>query len=83
MSTQTMFAYYQKGTILKVTAWTDNTAAKASNRNRTSGSAQGDHAGRRDGARLGGRAYMKEDDFKVEVDKRKAMQSQSTQQQQQ
>ena len=71
-----------KGTILKVTAWTDNTSAKASNPDPNQWVGWGDRTVDEMAHAWVNITYMKEDDFKVEVDKRKAMQSQSTQQQQ-
>jgi hypothetical protein len=72
-----------KGTILKVTAWTDNTSAKASNPDPNQWVGWGDRTVDEMAHAWVNITYMKEDDFKAEVDKRKAMQSGTTQQQQQ
>ena len=72
-----------KGTILKVTAWTDNTSAKASNPDPNQWVGWGDRTVDEMAHAWINITYMKDEDFKVEVDKRKAMQGQSTQQQQQ
>jgi hypothetical protein len=72
-----------KGTVLRVTAWTDNTSAKASNPDPNQWVGWGDRTVDEMAHAWVNIAYMKEDDFKVEVEKRKAMQPQATQQQQQ
>ena len=72
-----------KGTVLRVTAWTDNTSAKASNPDPNQWVGWGDRTVDEMAHAWVNITYMKEDDFKVELEKRKAMQSQATQQQQQ
>jgi hypothetical protein len=72
-----------KGTVLRVTAWTDNTSAKASNPDPNQWVGWGDRTVDEMAHAWVNIAYMNEDDFKVEVEKRKAMQPQATQQQQQ
>jgi hypothetical protein len=72
-----------KGTVLRVTAWTDNTSAKASNPDPNQWVGWGDRTVDEMAHAWVNITYMKEEDYKVEVEKRKTMQSQSTQQQQQ
>jgi hypothetical protein len=72
-----------KGTILKVTAWHDNTAAKKSNPDPNQWVGWGDRTVDEMAHAWINIVYMKDDDFKMEQEKRRTMQSQSTQQQQQ
>jgi hypothetical protein len=72
-----------KGTILKVTAWHDNTAAKKSNPDPNQWVGWGDRTVDEMAHAWVNIVYMKDDDFKLEVDKRKTAASQNTQQQQQ
>lgn len=69
-----------KGTILKVTSWHDNTAAKKSNPDPNQWVGWGDRTVDEMAHAWVNIVYMKDDDFKVEQDKRRATQSQSTQQ---
>jgi len=72
-----------KGTILKVTAWHDNTAGKKSNPDPNQWVGWGDRTVDEMAHAWINIVYIKDDDFKAEQEKRRAMQSQSTQQQQQ
>jgi hypothetical protein len=72
-----------KGTILKVTAWHDNTAAKKSNPDPNQWVGWGDRTVDEMAHAWVNIVYMKDDDFKLEVDKRKTAATQNTQQQQQ
>jgi hypothetical protein len=70
-----------KGTILKVTAWHDNaTAKKEQSRSEPEGGLGRSHR-RRNGARLVNIVYMKDDDFKIEQDKRRTTQTTAVPQQ--
>jgi len=71
-----------KGTILKVTAWHDNTAAKKSNPDPNQWVGWGDRTVDEMAHAWVNIVYMKDDDFKLEVDKRKTAATQNTQQQQ-
>jgi hypothetical protein len=70
-----------KGTILKVTAWHDNTTAKKSNPDPNQWVGWGDRTVDEMAHAWINIVYMKDEDFKVEQDKRRAMQAQSSQQQ--
>ena len=72
-----------KGTILKVTAWHDNTAGKKSNPDPNQWVGWGDRTVDEMAHAWINIVYMKDDDFKLEQEKRRAMLSQGTQQQQQ
>src|SRR5262245_44449599 len=69
-----------KGTILKVTAWHDNTTAKKSNPDPNQWVGWGDRTVDEMAHAWINIIYMKDDDFKVEQEKRRAM-AQSSQQQ--
>jgi len=71
-----------KGTIIKVTAWHDNTAAKKSNPDPTQWIGYGDRTVDEMAHAWLNVTYMNDKDFQAEVDARKAAQT-STQQQQQ
>ena len=70
-----------KGTILKVTAWHDNTTAKKSNPDPNQWVGWGDRTVDEMAHAWINIVYMKDEDFKVEQEKRRAMQAQSSQQQ--
>ncbi len=70
-----------KGTILKITAWHDNTAAKASNPDPNQWVGWGDRTVDEMAHAWVNITYMGEEDFKVEVEKRKTGQASNTQQQ--
>jgi hypothetical protein len=70
-----------KGTILKVTAWHDNTAAKKSNPDPSQWVGWGDRTVDEMAHAWVNIVYIKDDDFKLEQEKRRALQAQSTQQQ--
>ena len=70
-----------KGTILKVTAWHDNTAAKKSNPDPSQWVGWGDRTVDEMAHAWVNIVYIKDEDFKVEQEKRRALQAQSTQQQ--
>jgi hypothetical protein len=70
-----------KGTVLKVTAWHDNTPAKKSNPDPNQWVGWGDRTVDEMAHAWVNIVYMKDYDFKLEVEKRKATQSQNTQQQ--
>jgi hypothetical protein len=72
-----------KGTILKVTAWHDNTAGKKSNPDPNQWVGWGDRTVDEMAHAWINIVYMKDDDFKAEQEKRRALLSQGTQQQQQ
>lgn len=72
-----------KGTILKVTAWHDNTSAKKSNPDPNQWVGWGDRTVDEMAHAWINIVYMNDDDFKTEVESRRANQSRSTQQQQQ
>ena len=72
-----------KGTILRITAWHDNTAAKKSNPDPNVWVGYGDRTVDEMGHAWVNVTYMKDDDFKAEIDARRARQARSTQQQQQ
>jgi hypothetical protein len=72
-----------KGTILKVTAWHDNTSAKKSNPDPNQWVGWGDRTVDEMAHAWVNIVYMKDDDFKLEVEKRKTTATQTTQQQQQ
>jgi len=72
-----------KGTILKVTAWHDNTTGKKSNPDPNQWVGWGDRTVDEMAHAWINIVYMKDDDFKVEQDKRRAAQTATTQQQQQ
>jgi hypothetical protein len=67
-----------KGTILKVTAWHDNTTAKKSNPDPNQWVGWGDRTVDEMAHAWINIVYMKDDDFKIEQDKRKALQTTST-----
>jgi hypothetical protein len=67
-----------KGTILKVTAWHDNTTAKKSNPDPSQWVGWGDRTVDEMAHAWINIVYMKDDDFKAEQEKRKAATSQST-----
>jgi hypothetical protein len=69
-----------KGTILKVTAWHDNTTAKKSNPDPNQWVGWGDRTVDEMAHAWINIVYMKDDDFKVEQDKRRATQTTSAQQ---
>jgi hypothetical protein len=69
-----------KGTILKVTAWHDNTTAKKSNPDPNQWVGWGDRTVDEMAHAWINIVYMSDDDLKVEQDKRRAMQSSSAQQ---
>jgi hypothetical protein len=70
-----------KGTILKVTAWHDNTAAKKSNPDPNQWVGWGDRTVDEMAHAWVNIVYIKDDDFKVEQEKRRAIQTQTQQQQ--
>ena len=70
-----------KGTILKVTAWHDNTAGKKSNPDPNQWVGWGDRTVDEMAHAWINITYLSDDDLKVEQDKRRAMQGGSTQQQ--
>jgi hypothetical protein len=70
-----------KGTILKVTAWHDNTAAKKSNPDPSQWVGWGDRTVDEMAHAWVNIVYIKDEDFKGEQEKRRALQAQSTQQQ--
>ncbi len=72
-----------KGTILKVTAWHDNTTAKKSNPDPNQWVGWGDRTVDEMAHAWINIVYMKDEDFKIEQDKRRAAQTATTQQQQQ
>jgi hypothetical protein len=72
-----------KGTILKVTAWHDNTSAKKSNPDPNQWVGWGDRTVDEMAHAWINIVYMKDDDYKLEVEKRKTAQTSTTQQQQQ
>jgi hypothetical protein len=72
-----------KGTILKVTAWHDNTAAKKSNPDPNQWVGWGDRTVDEMAHAWINIVYMKDDDFKAEQEKRRTMLSQQNTQQQQ
>jgi hypothetical protein len=72
-----------KGTILKVTAWHDNTPAKKSNPDPNQWVGWGDRTVDEMAHAWINIVYIKDEDFKVEQEKRRAALAQSTQQQQQ
>jgi hypothetical protein len=67
-----------KGTILKVTAWHDNTAAKKSNPDPAQWVGWGDRTVDEMAHAWINIVYMKDDDFKAEQEKRKAATSLTT-----
>jgi hypothetical protein len=67
-----------KGTILKVTAWHDNTSAKKSNPDPNQWVGWGDRTVDEMAHAWINIVYMKDDDFKIEQDKRRAMQTTAT-----
>ncbi|HEY7172018.1 MAG TPA: hypothetical protein VH417_14305 [Vicinamibacterales bacterium] len=69
-----------KGTILKVTAWHDNTAAKKSNPDPTQWVGWGDRTVDEMAHAWVNIVYIKDEDFKVEQEKRRAIQTQTQQQ---
>ena len=71
-----------KGTILKVTAWHDNTTAKKSNPDPNQWVGWGDRTVDEMAHAWINIVYMKDEDFKVEQEKRRTTQTQNTQQQQ-
>ena len=71
-----------KGTILKVTAWHDNTSTKKSNPDPNQWVGWGDRTVDEMAHAWVNIVYMNDDDFKAEVAKRQALQTQNTQQQQ-
>ena len=71
-----------KGTILKVTAWHDNTTAKKSNPDPNQWVGWGDRTVDEMAHAWINIVYMKDEDFKIEQEKRRTMQTQNTQQQQ-
>ena len=70
-----------KGTILKVTAWHDNTAAKKTNPDPNQWVGWGDRTVDEMAHAWVNIVYMKDEDFKMEQDKRRAAASATTQQQ--
>jgi hypothetical protein len=64
-----------KGTILKVTAWHDNTTAKKSNPDPNQWVGWGDRTVDEMAHAWINIVYMKDEDFKIEQDKRRAMQT--------
>ena len=70
-----------KGTILKVTAWHDNTPAKKSNPDPTQWVGWGDRTVDEMAHAWVNIVYMKDEHFKTEVEQRRAMASSTTQQQ--
>ncbi len=72
-----------KGTILKVTAWHDNTAAKKSNPDPNQWVGWGDRTVDEMAHAWINIVYMSDDDYKLEVEKRRSQPAPSTQQQQQ
>jgi hypothetical protein len=70
-----------KGTILKVTAWHDNTIAKKSNPDPNQWVGWGDRTVDEMAHAWINIVYMKDEDFKIEQDKRKAITTTTTQQQ--
>jgi len=70
-----------KGTILKVTAWHDNTPAKKSNPDPNQWVGWGDRTVDEMAHAWINIVYMKDDDFKLEQEKRRTMQTPNTQQQ--
>ncbi|MQA28730.1 MAG: hypothetical protein GEU82_02670 [Luteitalea sp.] len=71
-----------KGTILKVTAWHDNTAAKKSNPDPNQWVGWGDRTVDEMAHAWVNIVYMNDHGFTIEVEKRRAMQAQNTEQQQ-
>jgi len=71
-----------KGTILKVTSWHDNTAAKKSNPDPNQWVGWGDRTVDEMAHAWVNIVYMKDEDFKIEQDKRRAAATANTQQQQ-
>jgi hypothetical protein len=69
-----------KGTILKVTAWHDNTAAKKSNPDPNQWVGWGDRTVDEMAHAWVNIVYIKDEDFKVEQEKRRAIQTQTQQQ---
>jgi hypothetical protein len=67
-----------KGTILKVTAWHDNTTAKKSNPDPNQWVGWGDRTVDEMAHAWINIVYMKDEDFKIEQDKRRAMTTQTT-----
>jgi hypothetical protein len=70
-----------KGTILKITAWHDNTTAKASNPDPNQWVGWGDRTVDEMAHAWVNITYISEEDFKVEVEKRSTGQTSNTQQQ--
>jgi hypothetical protein len=70
-----------KGTILKVTAWHDNTAAKKSNPDPNQWVGWGDRTVDEMAHAWVNIVFMKDEDYKLEVEKRKALTARNTQQQ--
>jgi len=68
-----------KGTILKVTAWHDNTSAKKSNPDPNQWVGWGDRTVDEMAHAWVNIVYMKDDDFKIEEDKRRATQTTTSQ----
>jgi len=64
-----------KGTVLRITAWHDNTASNKSNPDPTQWVGSGDRTVDEMAHAWVNVTYMSDDDFKVEVDKRKAAQA--------
>jgi hypothetical protein len=71
-----------KGTILKVTAWHDNTTAKKSNPDPNQWVGWGDRTVDEMAHAWINITYLKDDDYKAEQEKRRTMATQNTQQQQ-
>ena len=71
-----------KGTILKVTAWHDNTSAKKSNPDPSQWVGWGDRTVDEMAHAWINIVYMKDEDYKAELEKRKAIPSQTSQPQQ-
>jgi hypothetical protein len=72
-----------KGTILRITAWHDNTTAKKSNPDPNQWVGSGDRTVDEMAHAWVNVTYMNDDDFKTEVEKRKAARPAATTQQQQ
>jgi hypothetical protein len=72
-----------KGTIMRITAWHDNTTAKKSNPDPNVWVGYGDRTVDEMGHAWVNVTYMNDADFKTEIDARKARQAANTQQQQQ
>jgi hypothetical protein len=70
-----------KGTILKITSWYDNTASNRNNPDPNQWVGYGDRTVDEMGHAWINITYMSEDDFKAEVEKRKAQQTTTVQQQ--